>query len=190
LTVPDQREDPLGLLERATDQLCSRVAEVRPEQASLPTPCSEFNVRQLLNHTLFDVALFTGMLSGSPPGSPDEDRLGDDWSSTCRARLDDLLTAWRQRGLEGTLKTRLGEFPMSWAAGQHMTDLLVHTWDLARATGQSMNLDPELAEHALRWGRQNLKPEYRGTGFSPEVPVPDTAPIYTRLVAFFGRDPS
>jgi hypothetical protein len=65
------------------------------------------------------------------------------------------------------------------------------SFDVARATGQSTDLDPELGEQALAWGRANLKPEFRRPGtFAPEVPVPGTAPIYDRVAGWFGRDPA
>ncbi|MGH2387547.1 MAG: TIGR03086 family metal-binding protein, partial [Chloroflexota bacterium] len=66
-------------------------------------------------------------------------------------------------------------------------------WAIARATGQPTDLDPELGHLAFEWGKQNLKPEYRGEdqskGIGLEVPVPDDAPIYDRLAGFFGRQP-
>jgi hypothetical protein len=61
---------------------------------------------------------------------------------------------------------------------------------VARATGTTGELDPELAEAALAWGRQNLKPEFRGQAFGPEMPVPENAPVYDRLAGFFGREPT
>jgi uncharacterized protein (TIGR03086 family) len=70
----------------------------------------------------------------------------------------------------------------------------VHAWDLRTATGQTRHLDPQLAETSLAWGRTVLRPEYRGDeasgkAFGPEVTVPDDAPSYDRLAAFYGRHP-
>ena len=58
-------------------------------------------------------------------------------------------------------------------ADQQITELAVHGWDLAMATGQQAGLDPALADHALSWARQMLRPEHRGPdrAFGPEVPV-------------------
>jgi len=66
---------------------------------------------------------------------------------------------------------------------------------VAKATGQSTELDPEVGETALAWGRENIKPEFRGEEgsgkvFGLEVPVSPDAPLYDRLAGFFGRDPS
>ena len=85
--------------------------------------------------------------------------------------------------------TRIGEFPATWAVGQHLADVAVHAWDLATATHQSTKLDPELARVALDWARAALKPELRGNTFGPEIEVPENAPIYERLAGFFGRNP-
>jgi uncharacterized protein (TIGR03086 family) len=181
----------IELLQRAADQLRRIIAQVSPEQASSPTPCSEFDVHALINHIVHDVQLFTATISGGQRRSPEEvDLLGEGWLAAYRASADSLLSAWRARGTGWTLSSRLGELPATWALGQHVSDLVVHTWDVARATGQSpVDLDPELAEAALAWGREHLKPEFRGQAFGPEVPVPEHAPVYDRLAGFFGRIP-
>ena len=107
-----------------------------------------------------------------------------------------MTAAWEREGaLDRTVKSPSGEVPVSWSIGLQIADLVVHAWDLAKATGQSTALDPELGETALEWGRRNLRPEFRGEegsgkSFGPEVRVPDDAPLYERLAAFFGRTPS
>jgi uncharacterized protein (TIGR03086 family) len=180
--------DPLGLLDCAISQTGSIVAGVRPEQAGLPTPCSEFDVRQLLNHLVYDVKTFSTMVNGTERGSPDQDLIGNDWLSAYQSATAGLVDAWRARGSEGMMTLgRLGEMPAAWAVGQHYADITQHGWDLARATGQSTNLDPQLGQAALDWAKQSLKPEFRGQAFGPEVAVADNAPIYDKLAAFFGR---
>jgi hypothetical protein len=68
-------------------------------------------------------------------------------------------------------------------------------WDIAKATGQSTELDPVLGRTALEWGTANLLPEYRGdeaAGYhvGPVVAVREDAPLYDRIAAFGGRDPN
>jgi uncharacterized protein (TIGR03086 family) len=179
----------LGLLERALDQTGGIIARVRPDQAGLQTPCTEFDVRALVNHIVYDLHVFTAGVSGGERDSPGADLIGDNWAGAYYAARAALLEAWRQKGVGGTLKTRLGEFPASWAIGQHLADLAVHAWDVAIATHQKTNLDPEVARVAFDWGRENLKPQYRGQAFGPEVEVPENAPIHERLAGFFGRNP-
>jgi uncharacterized protein (TIGR03086 family) len=67
------------------------------------------------------------------------------------------------------------------------SEIAVHTWDVARATGQSTRLLPEVAERGLTFMSAMLTPENRGQVFGPPVPVPDDAPVYDRLAAFAGR---
>jgi uncharacterized protein (TIGR03086 family) len=181
--------DPLRLLARAIEQCGALVARIRPDQSGLPTPCRDFDVRALVNHTVFDAHSFTAMLNGAERGSPDADLLGDDWAAAYQTATAALLAAWRRRGTDGTLQTRIGEFPATWAVYQHTANLAVHGWDIATATRQSTRLDPEVGREALEWGRENLKPQLRGTAFGPEVEVPENAPVYERLAGFFGRDP-
>jgi uncharacterized protein (TIGR03086 family) len=187
MDMPDSAS--IRLLQRADDQLRRVISRLSPAQAGLPTPCSEFNLRTLINHIVYDVQVFTAMISGGQRGSPDVDRLGDNWLAAYRSSADLLLSTWRRRGTGGTLTSRTGELPATWALGQHTSDLVVHAWDVSRATGNTDELDPELAEAALAWGRENLKPEFRGQAFGPEVPVPENAPIYDRMAGYFGRTP-
>jgi uncharacterized protein (TIGR03086 family) len=180
----------IDLLERGDRQLRQIISRVQPEEASLPTPCADFDVRALVNHTVHDVQSFTAMITGGQRGSPEADLIGDDWLAAYNSPADGLLSAWRKRGTEGTFTSRLGELPATWAVGQHATNLTVHAWDLARATGQTSDLDPELAESALAWGQENLKPQFRGQAFGPEIEVQEDAPAYDRLAGFFGRSPT
>ena len=73
--------------------------------------------------------------------------------------------------------------PATPALGQHTSDPVVHAWDVARATGDTDELDPELAEAALVWGCENLEPAFRGQALGPDVPVPENALVYDRLAA-------
>jgi uncharacterized protein (TIGR03086 family) len=179
----------LGLLERALDQAGTIIARIQADQAGLPTPCPEFDVRALVNHLVFDLQTFTAGVNGGERGSPDADLIGNDWIGRYDSARTSLLDAWRQKGVEGTIKTRIGEFPATWAVGQHLANTAVHAWDLATATHQSTKVDPEVARVALDWARGALKPEFRGKAFGPEVEIPENAPIYDRLAGFFGRNP-
>ena len=73
---------------------------------------------------------------------------------------------------------------------QLTAEFAVHSWDLARATGQSTALDSVVGEAALTWARGVLRPQMRGEAFGPEVSIDPSAPLYDRLAAFFGRDPN
>ena len=185
----------LDLLERTLAQTGAIIAHVRPGQATLPTPCASWDVRALVNHVVHDVQQFTVTVHGGEWDPPATDVIGDDWEGAFREGAASLLAAWRRPGaLEQTVRLPFGEFPAGWRIGQQITDLAVHGWDIAKATGQPTDLDPEVGQLALDWGRENLTPEFRGDeasgqSFGFEVAVADDAPLYDRLAAFFGRDP-
>ena len=193
MVAPDV--DPLGLLARALDQTGALIAQARPDQARLPTPCRSFDVRTLVNHIVLDVRGFTATAGGGTFERLDDDVLGDDWAGAFRAAADGLLAAWRRPGaLDRTVRLPFGEVPATWHVDQQVTDLAVPAWDLAKATGQPTELDPEIGRLALDWGGQNLGPQFRGdeasgSSFGPEVPVAGDAPLYDRLAGFFGRHP-
>jgi uncharacterized protein (TIGR03086 family) len=180
----------LDLLERALAQTGGVIALPRPDQAGLPTPCSAFDLQALVNHTVYDLSTFRRLLSGAEREPPDRDLIGDNWPAAYHAAADGLMDTWRARSLEGTLKLQIGEVPVRWAIGQHLADIAVHGWDIARAVHQPVDVDLEVGQVALDWARENLKPQFRGQAFGAEVPVDPNAPLYDRLAAFFGRDPN
>jgi uncharacterized protein (TIGR03086 family) len=171
----------LALLRRALDQAGGLIAEITPAQRSLPTPCEDWDVAALVGHVVGGLDNFTASARGEQPDwSAPRPRLDDDWQAAFRTRADALLESWRAAD-----PARLDQ------ASMQITEQAVHAWDIARAIGRpTAALDDEVAEHALAWGRQMLKPEYRGTGaFGAEVEVPAEAPAPDRLAAWFGRDP-
>ncbi|HEY1291966.1 MAG TPA: TIGR03086 family metal-binding protein [Chloroflexota bacterium] len=184
-------EDRLRLLERALDGTGTVLERIRPEdQASAPTPCTQWNLRQLVNHVVVDVQQFTRMAAGARYEPQQGDVIGDDWLATYRAASRELIAAWQRPGaLDQIAHMPFGDVPADWQLGQQMTDLAVHAWDLARAGGLAPRMDDEVVEASLEWGRANLKPEFRGATFGSEVDVPPSAPTYDRLVGFFGRRP-
>ena len=106
-------------------------------------------------------------------------------SDGVQALLDDPASADR------TLRNpHIGEVPLPQAISRFFTaDVFMHTWDLARATGQDETLDPERCAVLLD-GMQPLDDLLRSSGqYGPKVEVPDDADVQTRMLAFIGRDP-
>jgi uncharacterized protein (TIGR03086 family) len=72
----------------------------------------------------------------------------------------------------------------------YTADVFMHTWDLARATGQDETLDPAFCATLLA-GMEEMEEVIRSSGqYGPRVPVPDDADVQTRLLGFIGRDPA
>jgi uncharacterized protein (TIGR03086 family) len=100
--------------------------------------------------------------------------------------LDEPTTADRRFS-----NPHIGELPLGRAISQfYIPDVFMHTWDLARATGQDDRLDPELCAELLA-GMEQMEEVIRSSGqYGPRVPVPAGADVQTRLLGFIGRDPS
>jgi uncharacterized protein (TIGR03086 family) len=188
--------EPLALLTRALDQAGAVMASVDESDLDAPTPCPSWNVRTLTNHLVHDLANFTTAAKGERPDyrAPIPD-VGDERVEAFRRGATEVVKAWRAAGdLDRTLALPSGEVPVSFMVYQQTAEMAVHAWDLARATGQQVDWDQDLARSALAWARTALKPEHRGDeasgkGFGPEVQPAAGASEQERLVAFFGRDP-
>ncbi len=187
--------DALTPLQRALDQTQAVIAAIDPDQAELPTPCGEWNVRELVAHLApRGLRNFTVSAQGempdwrAPAGEP-----GEDWAATFATGARTLMETWKQADLNRPVpRPGGGEAPLRSRLDQQIAELAIHGWDLARATGQSLDrLDPGLAERALAWAQRTLRPEHRGPGraFAVEVLVEANATIEDRLAGWFGRDP-
>ncbi|HEX4175709.1 MAG TPA: TIGR03086 family metal-binding protein [Acidimicrobiales bacterium] len=186
--------DPIDALELSWKQGAELVAGLRPDELTLPTPCAGWDVRRLLNHTLGEVVMMTRVNAGQPGGTDDQgDLVGGGlslvtlWDELGR----DNVTSWRDGGLEGDRAYFYGTFPAGAAVVMNLGEVLVHSWDLARATGRAYDLDPELAEVVYELYRAVPLEDKRANGvFGPEVTVPTDAPVADRLLALSGRRPT
>ena len=173
-----------------TEQIVARVV---PAQWRDPTPCSEWDVRALLEHivreNLWAVALMAGRTIQEVGDRLEGDVLGADPLRAYQVSARAAAELFEEPGaLERPVAVSYGPVPGRVYLGHRFLDALVHGWDLARATGQRVQLDPGLVE-AL-W---QLVVEPEGTAgqpsdwFGPEVPVADEADLQTRLLARLGR---
>ena len=179
---------PIELCERTLEGAERVVASLRPDELTLPTPCSDWNVRQLLAHMTEVNRRFAAGASGQP--QMDASAAGDDPVAAYIASARAANAAWHSPGaLERTLTLRLGPMTGAQAINLNIADQLMHTWDVAVATGRDRTLDPEVCTVVLEQSRQMLTPEFRAHvgAFGPEQPCPADAPIHDRLAAFLGR---
>ncbi len=171
-------------------EVASQVIDaITDDQWSRPTPCGDWTVRDLVEHVVAGNAGFTAALSEQPtaPG-PTAERSGNlasDYGRSVRALLD----AFRQPGvLEKVVGVPFGTVPGVIALHLRITELLVHGWDLARATGQAVTFPEDLAEQELAFTRLALADIPPGRSpFGPPEPVADDAPAIDRLAACLGR---
>jgi uncharacterized protein (TIGR03086 family) len=181
-------ENPLARFDRAVLAAGTVFAGVKPEQFDDATPCTEWSVRQLMNHVVGGNRQFRSMLTGGGPLDRAQDFLGADPAGAFQesaAALRELFAA--EGALERPAPTPFGERPGIVLLEMRVTELMTHGWDLARATGQSTDLDPELAEGCIEAFRALRAAGRGGDMFGPEQPAPDGATAADRLAAVAGR---
>lgn len=179
--------DPVTLISRAMPISERVVSAIKSEQMSDATPCPDWDVRALVEHFTMTLGASASAVSGAPSTAA-----ADDVKVANREAAQAAAAAMRQPGaLEKTYRMPWGETPGQILASLLFMETMIHTWDLAKATGQDTNLDPELCAAALAMGREMLTAALRNPeqGFGPEVTVAADAPVCDRFAAFFGRQP-
>ncbi len=200
------RIDPRPIFDRAIATGGSVIARVRPDQLAAPTPCSEMDVRAMLGHLVGVLDRIAALGQGEDPFAVTETPAPDDgWS--------DAWTTSARRAADAWSDDALLEQPMAlpWIQGNgaevlasYFSELTVHTWDVAIATGQQPDWDDAVVAAALA-ARDFIPAENRralfeeisaamgldevAIPFAEQVRVPDDAPAIDRLVAWNGRDP-
>jgi uncharacterized protein (TIGR03086 family) len=161
---------------------------------SKPTPCTDWNVRALVNHVVgedrWTKPLVDGMTIAEVGDTLDGDLLGEDPKGSARAAADEALTAVAERlPAGGKVHLSYGEENIEEYISQLVADHLIHGWDLAVATGQNRNLDPELVTEVAAWFRDREE-RYRSGGAIAARPESATGgnPQADLLIAF-GRNP-
>lgn len=183
--------DPLViLLGRAFEAVDVLISKVGADQWSAATPCTEWDVRQLVSHLIGMNRVFAALLADDPPvpNSSANDQVGDDPVTAFRETSVALLRAFGQAGvLDRQYTGALGTASGAERLQIRLYDLLAHGWDLARATGQSVELPDDVVEPSVAFARMQLARQPREGRFDPPRDVDENAPAIERLVAFLGR---
>jgi uncharacterized protein (TIGR03086 family) len=183
--------EPVDQLSAALNATGQVIAGVAGEQWAHPTPCPEWNVRDLVTHLITGNSMFASILHGAPPAAAQHIyRCDNDLLSAYHDSAGLLLTAFRSPGvLERVFTVPFGSVPGIVALHLRITEVLVHGWDLARATGRPATFPEDLADQELTFSRGKLAeiPPDRSPFASPQ-PVADDAPAIDRLAACLGRN--
>ncbi|MQY04916.1 TIGR03086 family metal-binding protein [Actinomadura macrotermitis] len=184
-------EFDLGPAARAVAGL---LADVTDEQLKGPTPCPGYTLGDLIDH----VGGLSQALVHSARKEPKEERPGDasrlpaGWREEFAGRLDGLAEAWRDPAAwDGMTQAGGLDLPGAVVATVALNELVVHGWDVARATGRPWTAEPAHIEACMKL-YAGLPDEAREPGgpFGPRAEVPADATPLDELVALSGRDPS
>ena len=183
----------------AAQRLADLVSSIADDELGKPTPCPAYTLGDLVQHVGGFALAFTAAANKErnesndrepPPGTAD--RLGDDWRTRIPRDLVNLAQAWREPGAWDGMTMIAGSDSPSPVVGLVAADeLVVHGWDVARATGQPYDPEPAMLEAARRFLAMFASPDAPAgpeVPFGPSRQVPDGAPLLDRVVALAGRD--
>jgi uncharacterized protein (TIGR03086 family) len=178
--------------ERATAHFSDLVEQITDDQWAAATPCTDWDVRALVNHLVYEARWVPPMLKGRTIEQVGDQFEGDLLGADPRTAYDDALagarTAVKEPGAgEQIVHLSYGDTPAHEYLAQLTCDFVVHSWDLARGIGADDRLDPDM----VQWVDDIARPQgamLQASGlFDPPIDVDVDADQQTRLLAFFGR---
>ncbi|MCU1476800.1 MAG: hypothetical protein JWQ64_1493 [Subtercola sp.] len=180
--------DWISLHQTAHNEFSTRLAAVTDWSA--PTPDTEWNTHQLVQHVIEEQQWVPLLLEGRTvrQAQPYIRPLGDDLIAEWHRYSAAAASAWAKADPETPVHVSYGTIPVTEYLREQVSDVTIHTWDLARATHSSDSLDPVLIE-AVYTVFEPQKDTLEASGlFASPVPVADDAPLQSRLLALTGRD--
>src|SRR3954449_3625950 len=176
---------------QAADRFADLVHQVRDDQWGARTPCSDWDVRALVNHLVYEARWAPPLLEGQTIEQVGDrfegDLLGDDPKTSYDAAIREASAAATTTDPAQTVHLSFGDVPAEDYLTQLTGDFVVHAWDLARGIGADDRLDPELVTFVYD-SAEPMADALAASGlFAPRVDVSDDADAQTKLLALFGR---
>ncbi len=180
--------DMPALIAKAVAATNEVVQGVDASQFADATPCADFDVRALTEHVTSFAPITIAAASKATPDAVEFDPQG--FKARYAAAVPEIAAAWAAPGaLEGSAPFGPGEYPAQVAAGITLSEIVLHGWDLAKATGQSLVVDDDVAEATHYLMTRGAEGGRQAGVYGPEVPVPDDADAFTKALGLSGRDP-
>lgn len=185
--------DIRALHREAVDTFTAHLEGASPDRWGSPTPCGEWDVRQLVNHVVGEQRWIPPLLGGSTVAEVgdalDGDLLGDDPIAAWRAAIGPAQDAVEATPLDQVVHLSFADVPAEEYLRQLTADYVIHAWDLAHATGQAESIPADVVEPIATWF-ETAEDLYRAAGaIGPRVDVTSPDP-FAVLLGRFGRDPS
>ncbi len=170
------------------------VSGVRTDQLTAVTPCPEWDMHALLNHTILWTAFSAERRARDEP-LPDElmnrDFAGEPgFAATYAAQIEKAVAAWSDpQAWERELAVMGSPTPAADVGALLVAEMVLHGWDIARASGQDYSCPASVVAATAAAVDANAELFRKYQGFAEPVPVPDSAPAFDRVLAASGRDP-
>lgn len=181
--------DPMDLYQRAAEGVVAVASALGPDQLGLATPCEDWTVQDVLDHLVGGTSYLSAAIAGTEPAIPTSGRTVEDLRQGVTACVEQL--SLDPGMLERRCASPLGtDWTVAEATAGTSMDLLVHTWDLATATGQHVDLDAVVVDACVEMFLPHMPEMGRAAGIvGPAVEVPADASPHQVLLGAMGRRP-
>ena len=196
--MAQQMPNPIELYEGAIQKMIPILSGIRSDQLNAATPCSDWNVQNLIIHNLKTAAFCASIISGDGNVNmmsmnevsgplPSEGAV-----DAFRAATDKVLQAIKA---PGAMEKMIDPFGMGQAmpAGMFLmlpvTDIVIHKWDLAKGTNLDTSIDSGLAEACFGALQHGIEDGRKGGFFGPEVQISMSGAVQDKLLGLSGRQP-
>lgn len=183
--------DPKQLFIISVKQAGRCIDNIRDSQLNNDTPCSEWNLRQLLSHMIYEVLWVPDLIAGKTIAEVGDayegDVVGNNPKNSWQQATDRAINAVNKASLGGTAHLSYGDAPLSQYINEVAADIFIHSWDVDQAVNCTLLFDPEVAEVIY----QNFLPRQQEMALSglygTAVDMSDDSDLQTKLLALFGR---
>lgn len=177
----------------ALDEVDRHMQEIHPDQWTNPTPCTEWNLRALVDHVVYETLWVPDLLAGKTLAEVGDryegDRLGDDpvgaWDAARAAAVDGV----RSSSLDVPVHTSSGEVTVDHYLTEMLFDASIHGWDVARGIGVEHTIPDDVARDLHDWFAPQVQAWLAAGAVAAPVEVGEDADPSTRLIALTGRNP-
>jgi uncharacterized protein (TIGR03086 family) len=184
--------DVRDLFTKASKHYEEAVHQIRDDQWHLPTPCTEWDVRALMQHLVNEQLWVPPLLEGKTIAEVgdafDGDNLGDDpvgaWDAAAAAARAAVEAV---KDLQQTTHLSFGDFPAQEYIDQMLFDLHIHGWDLRTGIGADTAMDDDLTAYLMPWAEIAMKGYEQVGATAPPPPIPNDASSQTKILALSGR---
>lgn len=183
----------IEMYRRSVEDFGQRVMAIGADDWTRPTPCTDWNVRDLVRHLVYEELWTPPLLAGATIADVGDrfegDIVGDDPQVAWKEAAAHALAAAVPNVLSRTVHLSFGDFPGQEYLGQLTADHVIHAWDLARGINADDRLDPELVQFVYDFMAPQADQWAAAGVFAPAVDAPADADLQSKLLAMSGRTP-
>jgi uncharacterized protein (TIGR03086 family) len=192
MAFDSSNDSPGGLYVKAMEATRRYVAGIRDDQWHDATPCTEWDVRELMRHVVYEIAWIEDMFAGQTVEEVgdryDGDILGSDPLAAYDAAHRSAKAAVEAPGAMDTIcHLRRRDVTGAAYAANMLIDVFIHGWDIAKATGQDTTLDPELVEASYKIVEPRKGQPQSGRAFGPQIEMSEAVDLQTKMLGILGR---